>query len=100
MIISTGTARTRPSGPHIQPQNMTATKIDTELALAALPKAIGASMNPSSDVIAIDAADTRPTMYREWNCSIAAAAVATIMIVGPKYGMQFMTPAATPHSPA
>src|SRR5688572_2070847 len=100
MIISTGTARMRPSGPHIQPQNITNTKTDTELTLAARPSAIGASRKPSIDVIATDANATSATIDADLNCRSAAADAATMMIVGPKYGMQFSTPAATPHRPA
>src|SRR5688500_783118 len=97
-IISTGTARIRPSGPHNQPQNMTAMKIDTEVTRAARPSAIGASRNPSSEVIATDVSATSATMPGDRNCITAASDDATMMMVGPKYGMQLSTPAATPHS--
>src|SRR5688572_19149590 len=100
MIINTGTARIKPIGPHNQPQNITATNIATELTLAARPSAIGASRNPSIDVITTEVRATSPTIDGDLNCNTAAAADATMMSVGPKYGMQLSTPAATPQRPA
>src|ERR1051325_4564511 len=95
-----GTPRISPSGPHIQPQNITVTNTATEFALAARPSAIGATRKPSIAVITTETPATSATIDSVLNCSSAAIAVATITIVGPKYGMQFSTPAATPHKPA
>src|SRR5688572_25545972 len=88
MIISKGTARNRPALPHIHPQNITATKIETVFACAAFPSAIGASRNPSSEVMTTETEPTARIMVSVWNWTAAAAADAIMMIVGPKYGMQ------------
>src|SRR5687767_9066653 len=95
-----GTASSNPGTPHIQPQNITEMNTATEFTLAARPSTIGVSKYPSSDVIATDVPATAATIGISLNCIRAATADPTMTAVGPKYGMQFRKPAATPHKPA
>ena len=90
----------RPSGPHIQPQNITDTKIDTELTLR---RAAERDRREHESFERGDR-DRRERDERHHRRGLElqdrGGRRATMMIVGPKYGMQFNTPAATPHRPA